>query len=210
MPGCLPSIICQKKTALLSLICNTQQQMAARFSFSIPHSQNAKACFSTTGMLIFSPSLHQTFFFFFPCAIHLQTQQQAFLILGCHFLRYYFFLCRVQQQTFLALAFWFIWHLSIIYKMEQLWTLLPLGCQLIAPLAILSNKQQQMFLVTGLPVSLPSFPLKMQQQTSCDRGTRATSSNTWLSFTAQDPSLQPYGLHSSKASVQSRAMSLCD
>lgn len=55
-----------KKTALLSLICNTQQQMDARFSFSFPHSQNAKACFSITGMLIFSPSLHQTFFFSSP------------------------------------------------------------------------------------------------------------------------------------------------
>lgn len=205
MPGCLPSIICQKNCSTISHL----QYAAANgcpVLFLFPSFAKCKSMFFDHWDVNFLSISASNFLFFFPCAIHLQTQQQAFLTLGCCFL-----LCRVQQQTFLALAFWFICHLSIIYKMEQLWTLLPLGCQLIAPLALLSNKQQQMFLVTGLPVSLPSFPpLKMQQQTSWDRGTRATSSNIWLSFTAQDPSLQTYGLHSSKASVQSQATSLCD
>lgn len=157
MPRCLPSIICQKNC---STIFHLQYAAAngCQVLFLYPSFAKCKSMFFDHWDVNFLCISALNFLFFFPCAIHLQMQQQTFLILGWHFLRYYFLLCRVQQQTFLALAFWFICHLSNIYKMEQLWTLLPLCCQLITPLALLSNKQQQMFLVTGLPVSLPSFP----------------------------------------------------
>lgn len=55
--------------------------------------------------------------------------------------------------------FLFLCHLSIICKLAP-------GCQFVAPLSLLSSKQQQTFLGTALSVSLPLLPIFLLSHTN--------------------------------------------